>query len=196
MRRSGDLCRIFADRDVTHDVVNYLHGALGLVLFFSLGISSASAETDPDFPPFEAKNKSIGPAERYWLLNRACSFGDDIGVKMLLAAGADPDGAGDYKAFLAIHPFEPSWPINQACWNGHSEVVEILLNAGAKVDHPEGEGFTALIIAAMKNRPQLVKQLLKAGADPEYRGPEGTAREVAKKRSFSEVIKLLPPPRK
>jgi len=132
--------------------------------------------------------KSIGHAELYWLLNRACCDGDEIGVKMLLDAGADPNGIEDYKAFRR---FEPSWPINQASWDGHLEVIELLLQAGAKVDFPEGEGFTALLIATMRNHPKVVARLVLAGADTNYKGPGGTALAVARAKGFSEIVQIL-----
>lgn len=141
-----------------------------------------------DVPEPSGTKKPIGRAELYWLMNRACWYGDDIGVRMLLDAGADPDGVKDYAEFRR---FEPSWPINQASWGGHVEVVELLLKAGAKVDLPEGEGHTALTIASFRNHPKLVGVLLAAGADLSYRTPQGTALELAKKKGFTEVVRVL-----
>ena len=140
-----------------------------------------------DTEPVRTK-KPIGRAELYWLMNRACWYGDDIGVQMLLGAGADPDGVKDYAEFKR---FEPSWPINQASWGGHVEVVTLLLKAGAKVDFPEGEGYTALTIASMKNHPKLVSVLLAAGADISYKTPEGTALEIARAKCFTEVSRAI-----
>lgn len=134
------------------------------------------------------KDKSIGKGALYWLMNRACSYGDALGVQMLLDAGADPDGVKDYAEF---QKFEPSWPINQACRGGHTEIVQMLLKAGAKVDSVEGEGYTALTIASMKNHPETVKVLLDAGADVDFKAPEGTALDIAKTRGFDEVVKAI-----
>jgi ankyrin repeat protein len=128
----------------------------------------------------------------YWLLNRACTFGDDLGVRMLLNAGADVDGTEDYAKFAAAgYGIEPSWPINQACWGGHADIVKILLERGAKVDSPEGPGYTALLIATGEGHAEVVEILLKAGADRSYRGQPGTALEVARAKKLNEIIKLL-----
>lgn len=123
-------------------------------------------------------------------MNRACWHGEQLSVQMLLDAGADPNGIKDY---LEFKRFEPSWPINQAAWNGHLEVVDLLLKAGAKVDAPEGEGFTALAIAASKNHPKVVRRLVEAGANTSYKTPEGTSLDIAKTKGFTEIIKILAP---
>ena len=140
----------------------------------------------------ESTPVALGQVQYYWLLNRSCYYGDDIGVRMLLDAGADVNGVDDYKKFVeAGFGIEPSWPINQASWNGHIEVVKLLLERGAKVDFEEGEGFTALLIATMRGHSDLVKILLEAGADRSYKGPEGTALEVARAKKFDEIVTLL-----
>jgi hypothetical protein len=105
----------------------------------------------------------IGPAELYWLLNRACFEGDELAVQMLLKAGADPSGVRDYEAFHKSSyqcGYEPSWPVNQAAYGGHTEVVRLLLQAGAKAHAPEDEGQTALTIAAERGHLEVVRLLL------------------------------------
>ena len=143
----------------------------------------------------DAQSKgSIGKAELYWLLNRSAYCGDDIGTEMLLKAGADPNGLSDYKEFRKLRGFEPSWPINQASWKGHTKIVELLLKAGAKVDFPEGEGHTALIIATMNNHFETVKALVVAGADLNYRLNRKTALDIAQEKGFTEIAALLRQP--
>jgi uncharacterized protein len=132
--------------------------------------------------------KSIGHAELYWLMNRACSYGDEIGVEMLLNAGADPDGAKD---FVEFRRFEPSWPINQAARGGHIDIVKMLLKAGARVDAPEGEGYTALIFASLNNHSKLVQLLILEGANTSYKSPKGNALEIAKSKGFIEVVNAI-----
>src|SRR5215217_9404209 len=109
--------------------------AVGLLTVAFFGPVLAKDGIDEELKPFRAKNQTIGAAEKYWLLNRACSYGDDHGAAMLISAGADPDGLKDYREFIKEYlPEEPSCPINQAAWGGHAKVVAVLIKAGAKVD--------------------------------------------------------------
>ena len=144
---------------------------------------------------------ALGPAELYWLLDRACVDGDEMSVRMLLKAGADPTGVQGYEAFHRS-PYqiglEPSWPINQAAYGGHVDVIRLLLAAGAKVDAPEDEGQTALLIAAYQGDIDTVRVLLEAGANKSYRasagvsgGFVGTAEEIAGKAGHSEVASFI-----
>lgn len=160
-----------------------------LIGFISAAILTAGNCKEPT-QPILAK-KPIGRAELYQLMERACWYGDDQSVQILLDAGADPNGVKDYAEVFRIKRFEPSWPINQASWGGHLEVVELLLKAGAKVDFPEGEGYTALTIATTKNHPKLVQRLLSAGADIDYKTPQGTAYDIAKSKGFADIVKIL-----
>jgi hypothetical protein len=135
--------------------------------------------------------KPIGQSELYWLLNRACSYGDDIGARMLLDAGADVDGTKDYMQFRKSHGIEPSWPINQASTKGHLDVVKLLLDRGAKVDSVEGEGDTALLIATRGGHTELVRILLEAGADRAHKGVDGTALDIARAKDLGDIVALL-----
>lgn len=135
-----------------------------------------------------AVQKAIGPGERYWLMSQACYHGDVIGVQMLLNAGAEPDGVKDYKEFQR---FEPIWHLSRAASGGHLEVIELLLKSGATVDLPSGEGYTALFMAVISNRLEIVKRLLQAGANPSLFVNGRTMMELAKEKGFKEIVKLL-----
>ena len=160
------------------------------VLLVSLATAGASCP---------AREHGTDRARLYWLMNRACVDGDALAVEMLLDAGADPDGVRDYKAFHASRyqfGVEPSWPINQAAWGGHTEVVQLLLRSGAKAHAPEGEGHTALSIAAERGHKEVVRLLLEAGADTTYRAPYGrgrvgTAEDIARNSGHEEIADLI-----
>ncbi len=83
-------------------------------------------------------------------------------VALLLGAGADPDaritGAG------------ASRPLHFAARSGSVEAVQALLDAGAAVDaREESWGQTPLIFAASYGRTDVVRELLRHGADPSTR---------------------------
>ena len=153
------------------------------------------------FPTGAWAGKDLQPlvlAELYWLLDRACTYGDELSVQMLLKAGADPTGLQCYQSFHKSayqRGYEPSWPINQAASGGHVEVIRLLLAAGAKVDAPEDEGQTALMIAARAGNKEVVRLLLDAGADRSYRaGPgdfAGNAEEVAQRAGHRDIAELI-----
>ena len=143
--------------------------------------------------PSVARPVQLGPAEFYWLMDRACGHGDDLAVEMLLSAGADPSGPKDYEAFLAKYnkPFEPSWHLCQAAYGGHVSVIKLLLEAGADPNLAQGEGVTALTLAAEHGHAEIVQLLLEAGADKHYRTFVGTAAELAARNGHDDVESLL-----
>ncbi|MGP3920902.1 ankyrin repeat domain-containing protein [Nonomuraea sp. 10N515B] len=101
-------------------------------------------------------------------LYRAAVQGDADLVRMLLAAGADPDreSGGDTEGLPLCAA---------ACW-GHIEVVAALLDAGADPDRREDEGvadMTALHWAASNEHLAVVNALLERGAGPDARNAAG-----------------------
>ncbi len=86
-------------------------------------------------------------------------------VRLLLAAGADPDRASGGE--------ESDLPLCGAACGGHTEVVRALLAAGASPDLREEFGFTALRWAVGLGRAATVEALLAGGADPLLPGPQG-----------------------
>src|ERR1043166_1237971 len=77
--------------------------------------------------------RPLGLGELYWLLDRGCYYGDELGVEYLLRAGADPTGIRGYEAFHKIDHvgLEPTLPLAQAAFGGHVKIVRMLLRAGA-----------------------------------------------------------------
>jgi euchromatic histone-lysine N-methyltransferase len=58
-----------------------------------------------------------------------------------------------------------STALHAACSGGHLSVVHILLQAGAQLDVLDRDQNTPLMLAAVSNRDDIVKYLVKAGAD-------------------------------
>lgn len=107
-------------------------------------------------------------------------------VRLLLAAGADPD--------RACGPEAGDLPICGAVCGGHTEVVEALLAAGAQPDLREQFGFTALRWAVGLGHARIAEVLLAHGADPGLPGP-GPGHEpplvFAVRRGSLETVRAL-----
>ncbi|MFI0978846.1 ankyrin repeat domain-containing protein [Streptomyces sp. NPDC021093] len=105
-------------------------------------------------------------------------------VRLLLAAGADPD-----------RPSGPSGgdlPLCAAAVGGHAEVVRTLLVAGARPDLREDFGFTALAWAAGRGHAATAEVLLAHGADPDLPGPGGEPPLVlAARRGSPATVRVL-----
>lgn len=91
----------------------------------------------------------------------AAKAGDADTVRSLLAAGADPDQAGEAgeTALMA------------AAGQGHLAVVQALIEAGAKADATDDNGWTALFKAVYNHEldtgfAPVAKALIEAGANP------------------------------
>lgn len=105
-------------------------------------------------------------------------------VRLLLAAGADPDRASG--------PEAGDLPLCGAACGGHTEVVEALLAAGARPDLREEFGFTALRWAAGLGHAATVEALLAKGADPLRPGPQGEPMLVlAAQRGSARTVRAL-----
>lgn len=106
-------------------------------------------------------------------------------VRLLLAAGADPD--------RACGPEAGDLPLCGAACGGHTEVAEALLAAGARPDLREQFGFTALRWAVGLGHARTAEVLLAYGADPCLPGPEGESPLLlaARRGSLPTVRALL-----
>ncbi|MEU6662837.1 ankyrin repeat domain-containing protein [Streptomyces sp. NPDC046821] len=102
-------------------------------------------------------------------------------VRLLLAAGADPDGLSS----------GTDLPLCGAACGGHTEVVRALLAAGARVDLREEFGFTAMAWAVQRGRTEVVRALLDGGADPSLPGPGGLPLVAAARRGSTGCVRAL-----
>jgi ankyrin len=117
-------------------------------------------------------------------------------VRMLLAHGAHPDGAGVRSSTLTMAAFRrkpdfiqvllraganPNWqdrkfgatPLQMAALSGDTRTCVLLLHHGAKVSLQTKDGQTALNAAAQGLAPNIVALLLSKGADPNHAGHDG-----------------------
>ena len=85
-----------------------------------------------------------------------------------------------------------SLPLTNAVTSGDEQVVSALLANGADVNETTGGGQTALILAVIFGHTNLVKLLMKAGADPQLRDNLGlNAIEWAQRRGLHEAHAIL-----
>lgn len=94
----------------------------------------------------------------------AARDGDVARLESLLHEGADPN----------VHAGVNDWtPLMHAVYKNQPASVRTLLANGARVNETNGEGTTALIMAAGYGYSGTVEDLLKAGADPTLRANNG-----------------------
>lgn len=116
---------------------------------------------------------------------------DSTQMRILLARGADVRYE-DKDGCTALMVAAGGCPTDVG--SASLEMVKALLAAGAVVDkpHPEGARGTLLIQAAYYDRPEIVRALLDAHADPNLRDSDGrTALFHAAGRGYAGIVRLL-----
>jgi hypothetical protein len=96
-------------------------------------------------------------------------------VRMLLAAGADPNAAGNMRRSTPLH-YAADGCITGRAWNAQRQVktIRCLLDHGANIDVQDKNGATPLHRAVRTRCAAAVNCLLKAGADPKARNKPGS----------------------
>jgi ankyrin repeat protein len=116
-------------------------------------------------------------------LHRAAARGQVQAVRLLLARGASVNAVDD----------EGTTPLVAAAYRGHRQVVKLLLERGAAVDAQEMRyRLSSLTHAVGRNDKELVKLLLRYGADPLLKAADGrTAVDRAEANGAKEIVALL-----
>ena len=105
----------------------------------------------------------------------AAGYRVDI-VGLLLAAGADPNAAGNHRRSGPLH-YAADGYINGPAWDAKKQVQTIrrLLDAGANINGQDKNGATPLHRAVRTRCAAAVECLLKAGSNPALRNKPGSA---------------------
>ena len=103
-------------------------------------------------------------------------------VKYLLKQGADPS-LQDNRGWNVLHS------VSQG---GNPEVIDLMLSHVPSIDSRTKKGYTPLMIAAVTDKLQAVKYLLKQGADPSLQDNNGwNVLHFASQGGNPEVIELM-----
>jgi ankyrin repeat protein len=122
-------------------------------------------------------NKSLTP-----LLVAVSNLNFDIS-NLLLKYGADPN---------ISRPSDGYSPLHVAAENGLSWLGEILLDHGAKIDAPNKDGATPLILAVQWQHRDFTAMLLRRGADTSITDGEGkTAPDYAAESGFKAMEEVF-----
>lgn len=122
-------------------------------------------------------------SERRTGLDLAVREGRDGVVRLLLAAGADPE--------QAVGPYREELPLVQAATRGHTGIVRRLIAAGADPNRPNRHQGTALGRAGAQGHTETARLLLEHGADPRQRWKDMTPAEWATRCGHPETAALL-----
>jgi ankyrin repeat protein len=80
----------------------------------------------------------------------------------------------------------------EAASGGHGEIIDFLLDRGVELDTQDAHGNSALMYAAFNDRANCIELLLKRSANKALTNRAGeTASEIATKRKFARIVKLL-----
>jgi len=133
---------------------------------------------DQEHPsPHGARSAKVSDAT----LLRAVRAADVDQVRVLLAAGANPDAGSiaPVEALRSVSIDRESTALWEAIAAGSLRMVEALLEAGASVAASRPGHMTPLHGALANRKPHLVPALLRHGSDPEAAWNGRTARDVA-----------------
>ncbi|KAJ5074281.1 ankyrin repeat-containing protein [Anaeramoeba ignava] len=112
-------------------------------------------------------------------LHLACNKGNIEVIELLLKRNADITCVDNGNT-----------PLHIASKNGHSQILEYLIKQSTSVD-PKNKGLTPLHVACLHGRLQCVSGLLSGGADLNITCEQAKPVEIADKKEYSEIVRLI-----
>ena len=108
-------------------------------------------------------------------LHLAAAGHRDECVRLLLAAGSDPNATTNHRRSSPLH-YAADGYVTGSCWDPKKQVMTIrtLLNAGADIEAQDKNGATPLHRAVRTRCAAAVECLLSAGATPKSRNLSGS----------------------
>jgi hypothetical protein len=149
---------------------------------------------------------------RAWLFEQPTVVGNDLNSRLIANGLRD----GEESCFLALEQqnpkaikkcFETGWSVDAKNSDGReavdiafakmenasldaNEVIELFVKEGANINRPNKEGMTPLMLAAIHCDGDAAKVFIDAGADLNYKSPDGiTSSKLAE--NCPQVTKLL-----
>jgi len=108
-------------------------------------------------------------------LHLAAAGHRDECVRLLLAAGADPNSTTNHRRSSPLH-YAADGYVTGSCWDPKQQVktIRTLLNAGADIEAQDKNGATPLHRAVRTRCASAVECLLSAGASPKSKNLSGS----------------------
>ena len=123
-------------------------------------------------------------ADGWTALHLAAFFNHPEVIRLLLAAGADPNAR-------STNPMN-NMALHAAAAGRANEIARLLLEGGAHVNARQHGGWTPLHSAAQSGNPDLARILIAAGADTRARADnQQSALDLAMTGGHQEVVELL-----
>jgi ankyrin repeat protein len=96
-------------------------------------------------------------------------------IRLLLAAGADPNARANHRRSTPLH-YAADGYINGPAWDARNQVkaIRCLLDDGAEINAQDKNGATPLHRAVRTRCPSAVRCLLRAGGDPARKNKSGS----------------------
>jgi hypothetical protein len=200
---------------LAHELIHAFHYFEESLELFFQKINSKKNIIDPELDNLEEQETIIGKEGEGTLCENVFRFHFGYPLRVNHQGAIDPFTAsdcaalgtlGNLKGMLSSNPSLLNLPqqvsgpgniertlLNTSIVLKKMEIVDYLFQAGVDINAQDAQFGTALHVAVQTNQLDLVKLLLEKGANPDLRGPKGTALQLALRQKNDEIIEILAP---